>query len=331
MASFDRTESWARPVRLLAAGGTIAMRGERAVPALDAAELIEQVPGFASASRLTAESVLALPGPHLSLSDALGLARRACEAADAGEGVVITTGTDTMEEVAVLCALLYGGAAPIVLTGANRPGSSPGADGPANLLDAVVLAGSEASSGLGVVVVFGGEIHGAMTVRKIDSTGPAAFGSPGAGPLGRVVEGRVWLHAMPIRLSPLPVETLVHRIDVVAVGLGDDGARLRSSAAVADGVVLVALGAGHLPPAVMHELSDATERVPVVITCRPDRSSMLFATYGFEGAEGDLRASGAVCAPFLSPAAARIALLCCLGARLDRPGIAATLARWDAR
>ncbi len=331
MASFDRTESWARPVRLLAAGGTIAMRGERAVPALDATELIEQLPGLASASRLTAESVLALPGPHLSLSDALELARRACEAAGAGEGVVITTGTDTMEEVAVLCALLYGGAAPIVLTGANRPGSSPGADGPANLLDAVFLAGSEASSGLGVVVVFGGEIHGATTVRKIDSTGPAAFGSPGAGPLGRVVEGRVWLHAMPIRLSPLPVETLAHRVDVVAVGLGDDGAQLRSSAAVADGVVLVALGAGHLPPAVMHELSDATERVAVVITCRPDRSSMLFATYGFEGAEGDLRASGAVCAPFLSPAAARIALLCCLGAGLDRPGIAAALARWDAR
>ncbi|MBV9423751.1 MAG: asparaginase [Solirubrobacterales bacterium] len=331
MAAKVGSESWARPVRLLAAGGTIAMRGERAVPALDATELVEQLPGLGSAPGLTAENVLALPGPHLSLSDALELARRACEAGDAGDGVVITTGTDTMEEVAVLCGLLYGGAAPIVLTGANRPGSSPGADGPANLLDAVVLAGAEASSGLGVVVVFGGEIHGALTVRKVDSTGPTAFGSPVAGPMGRVVEGRVWLHALPIRPSPLSVERLAHRVDVIAVGLGDDGAQLTHSAAAADGLVVVALGAGHLPPAVLHALGGAAERVPVVITCRPDRASMLFATYGFEGAERDVRATAAVCAPFLSAPAARIALLCCLGAGLDRAGIAAALAPWDAR
>ena len=244
---------------------------------------------------------------------------------------MITTGTDTMEEVAVLCALMHGEDAPIVITGANRPGSSPGADGPANLLDAVVLAGSPAAAGLGVVVAFGGEIHAAMTVRKIDSTGPAAFGSPAAGPLGRIVERRVWLHAMPLRPEPLPVERLAHRVVVMATGLGDDGALLRHAARSADGVVLVALGAGHLPPTVLSELRTACERVPVVITCRPDRSSMLFSTYGFEGAEGDLRSSsGAVCAPFLSAPAARMALLCCLGAGLDRDGIAAALAPWDA-
>jgi L-asparaginase len=266
----------------------------------------------------------------MSLVDAFGLARRACAAARAGEGVVITTGTDTMEEVAVLCALLHGDDAPIVITGANRPGSSPGADGPANLLDAVVLAGSPAAEGLGAVVVFGGEIHAAMTVRKIDSTGPTAFGSPSAGPLGRIVERRVWLHAMPLRPAPLPVERLAHRVVVIDTGLGDDGALLRHAARSSDGVVLVALGAGHLSPAVLHELRTATGRVPVVITCRPDRSSMLFSTYGFEGAEGDLRSSGAFCAPFLSAPAARMALLCCLGAGLDREGIAAALAPWDA-
>ena len=192
-----------RPVRLLAAGGTIAMRGEQAVPALDADELVEQLPQFASGPPLQTETVLALPSAQLTLDDAFGLARRACEAAQDGEGVVITTGTDTMEEVAVLCALMYDGDAPIVVTGANRPGSSPGADGPANLLDAVVLAGTPIAARLGVVIAFGGEIHAAMTVRKIDSTGPTAFGSPTAGPLGRIVERRVWLHALPIRPKPL--------------------------------------------------------------------------------------------------------------------------------
>jgi L-asparaginase len=324
------TDASPRAVRVVAAGGTIAMRGERAVPALDAAELVEQLPQVAG-FRLQAETVLSLPSTHLTLSDALDLARRAGAAAASGEGVVLTTGTDTMEEVAVLCGLTYGGDAPIVITGANRPGSAPGADGPANLLDAIILARAPAAEGLGVVVAFGGEVHAAMTVRKIDSTGPVAFGSPTTGPIGRIVEGRVWLHATPRRPTPLPVRRLDHRVTTVTTGLGDDGAMLRHAAEVSDGVVLIALGAGHLSKEVLVELRDAVGRVPVVITCRPDRSSMLFATYGFEGAERDLRASGAICAPFLSAAAARMALLACLGADLDRSGIAAALAPFDAR
>jgi L-asparaginase len=305
------------------------MRGERAVPVLDAAALVEEIPGLSS-ERLEAETALSLPGPQLSLRQALQVAGRAREAASEGEGVVITTGTDTMEELAVVCAMTYGGEAPIVLTGANRPASNPGADGPANLLDAVSLAGSSRAVGLGVVVVFGGEIHAAMSVRKVDSTGPAAFGSPAAGPLGRIVEGRVWLHALPLLVEPLPVARLECRVPIVASALGDEGDVLAELAASRDGIVLVALGAGHLPPGALAELRAAVQRIPVVVTCRPERSSMLFDTYGFDGAERDLRDSGAVCAPFLSPPAARIALLCCLGAGLDRAGIAATLAPWDA-
>jgi L-asparaginase len=319
-----------RPVRLIAVGGTIAMSGERAVPALDAAALLERLPTLAAGHALEAETALSLPGPHLSLDQALGVAQRAVAAAGSGEGVVITTGTDTMEEVAVLCAMLYGGEAPIVLTGANRPASSPGADGPANLLDAVALASSPAASGLGVVVVFGGEIHAAMSVRKVDSTGPAAFGSPIAGPLGRIVGGRVWLHARPVRPGALAIERLRHRVPIATVALGDDGQALRRLVDGCDGVVLVAFGAGHLSPAALTHLRAAVRRVPVLVTCRPDRSSMLFDTYGFEGAESDVRASGAVCVPFLSPQGARMALLCCLAAGLDRDGIAAALAPWDA-
>jgi L-asparaginase len=319
-----------RPVRVLAAGGTIAMRGEQAVPALDASELVEQLPQVAG-FHLEAETVLSLPSTHLTLADALGLARRAGEAASSGEGVVLTTGTDTMEEVAMVCALTYGGEAPIVITGANRPGSAPGADGPANLLDAIILARAPAADGLGVVVAFGGEVHAATTVRKIDSTGPVAFGSPTAGPLGRIVEGRVWLHATPRRPATLTVPSLDYRVRTVTTALGDDGALLRHAAETSDGVVLVAFGAGHLSPQVLHELRTATERVPVLITCRPDRSSMLFSTYGFEGAERDLRASGAICVPFLSPAAARMALLCALGAGSSRDAMAKTFAPFDAQ
>jgi L-asparaginase len=244
---------------------------------------------------------------------------------------VITTGTDTLEELAMLCALLHDAQAPIVLTGANRPASRPGADGPANLLDAVAVAGAERAAGLGTVVVFGGEIHAATTVRKVDSTGPVAFGSPVAGPIGRVVEGRVWLCARPIGLaSALDPATLEHRVEIVTATLGDDGAQLARSAASADGLVISAFGAGHVTPGMLRELRAVTEVKPVLITCRPERGSMLFSTYGFDGAEPDLRATSAVSVPFLSAPAARIALLCCLGAGLDTRAIAHALSPFDA-
>jgi L-asparaginase len=307
------------------------MQGERAVPSLDAAQLIEAIPPLKSVPELQAESVLALPGAHIQPAQALDLARRAQRVSASGVGVVITTGTDTLEELGVLCALLQGAEAPIALTGANRPASRPGADGPANLLDAVAVAGAQAAAGLGTVVVFGGEIHNAMTARKVDSTGPAAFGSPVAGPVGRVVEGRLWLHARPQRSPPLQPASLEHRVEIITAALGDDGTLLAKAADGADGLVLVALGAGHLPPGMFRTLKHVARRIPVLVTCRVDRASMMFATYGFEGAEEDVRASGAVCVPFLSAAAARMALLCCLGAGLDRNAMASALAAYDAR
>ena len=182
-----------------------------------------------------------------------------------------------------------------------------------------------------MVVAFGGEVHAAMTVRKIDSTGPVAFGSPTAGPVGRIVEGRVWLHATPRRPTPLPVRRLHHRVTTVTTGLGDDGAILRHAAEISDGVVLVALGAGHLSKEVLAELRHAAARVPVVITCRPDRSSMLFATYGFEGAERDLRRErrDLRAVPVGGRGADGAARL--PGADLDRAGIATALAPFDTR
>jgi L-asparaginase len=180
------------------------------------------------------------------------------------------------------------------------------------------------------VVVFGGEILAATSARKVESTGPSAFASPVAGPLGRVVEGRIWLHARPLRPRALNPGTIAHIVPILSAALGEDGSLLRAAGQTADGVVIEAFGAGHLTPGMLHALRDVVVRVPVVITVAPERGSMMHATYGFEGSERDVRASGAVCAPFLSARAARIALLCCLGAGLDRGGVAAALAPWDA-
>jgi L-asparaginase len=320
-----------RAVTVLSAGGTIAMTGDGPVtPELDAGALVAAVPGLAERGDLRARTLFTRPSAHLTLADALEIAQAAAGEATAGRGVVVTHGTDTLEEVAVLCDLLYAGDAPIVFTGAMRPASAAGADGPANLADAVALAADEAAAGAGVLVAFAGEVHAARDVRKADAAAPAAFASPRLGPLGHVREGRVSLPRRIPRRPALAVARLDAAVHVVTTGLGTDATLLDAAlAAGADGIVVVLLGAGHCAPGFLEAMRDAAARVPVVATVRPDRGTILHATYGFAGAEGDVRASGAVVAGALSPAAARIKLLACIGAGLDRRGIAHAFAPDD--
>jgi L-asparaginase len=320
----------AREVTVLAAGGTIAMAGGSAVPALDADALVAAVPALRHVGGLRARTLGTWPGVHVGAAEALAIARAAAAEAASGRGVVVTHGTDTLEETAVLCDLLHGGDAPIVVTGAIRPASAVGADGPANLLDAVRAAGDAATAGLGALVAFAGELHAARAVRKSDSVSPRAFASPRTGALGRVSEARVEVWSAPVRRPPLPVAQLDARVEVVCAGLGGDGVLIDAAlGAGADGLVAVLLGAGHAPPAFLAACRAAATRVPVVGCVRPESGRILRATYGFEGGERDVRAAGLILAPALSPAAARITLMACLGAGHSRVATAAVFAPAD--
>jgi L-asparaginase len=306
-------------IHLLAGGGTIAMRGRHARPALDAEELVAAVPEL-GAYDLRADTVRTEPGALLALADVLALARAAVAAALDADGVVLTHGTDTLEETAFLCDLLHDGEAPIVLTGAIRPASAPGSDGAANLLAAVATAGAPAARGLGALVCFGGELHAARWARKVRATSPLSFGSPAAGPVGWVDEGRVTIAFRPARSSPLRVDRLEGRVPILTFGVGDRGEWAAGAAADADALVAVVLGAGHAHPDLLGALDTLAARAPVVAASRPDQGRILRETYGFAGSERDLRASRLIPAGALSPVAARIALLACLGAGADPRG-----------
>jgi L-asparaginase len=323
----------AREVTVLAAGGTIAMAAsgdEGVVPHLDAEGLVRAVPALAAVPGLRARTVSTRPSVQLTATEALDIARAAAAEGDAGRGAVVTHGTDTLEEVALLCDLVYAGEAPVVFTGAMRPASALGADGPANLYDAVVVAGAAGAEGLGVLVSFAGAVHAARAVRKADSTAPDAFASPRLGPVGRVQEGRAWMARRLERFPPVPVASLDATVHIVPAALGDDGSLVGAALeAGADGLVGVVLGAGHTPPPFLAALRSAAARVPVVVTVRPERGSILRGTYAFEGAERDLRAAGLVCAAALTPAAARIKLMACLGAGYARGAVAQAFAPDD--
>ena len=300
---------------------TPGQKGSGAAPTLDAAALVAAVPGLAVDEVRTVRS---LPSVQLTGADVLEIARAAATEAAKGHGVVLTSGTDTLEELAVLCeALLAPGGGPVVLTGAIRPASEPGADGPANIRDAVAVARAAPA---GAYVVFAGEVHAAARARKVDSTSPRAFGSPRGGPLGFAGEDRVELHTAPPAPLGLDVARLDFTVPIVHTWLADDASLVHAALALpADALVLVTLGAGHLAPAVLDAISGVS--VPIVACVRPERGALLHETYGFHGSERDLRATGVVGAAHLSPQAARMRVLACLGAGLDADALRDIVAR----
>lgn len=302
-------------VAVISMGGTIAMAPSASggiVPSLGADDLVASVPGLAELDlKITTESLRSLPSPSLGFADLVALSERvrAVIAAGAG-GVVITHGTDTIEETAFFLDLTVPGDAPVVVTGAMRHPHSAGPDGPANLYAAIRVAISPAARGLGALVVMSDEVHGARFVRKSHTSSTGAFVSPGFGPLGLVVEGDPRIRGAARVGLTLPADPRVGdlRVGLITVALGDDGELLRRAGDAFDGLVLAGLGAGHVPVAMIPVVASAAARIPVVLSTRTGAGSVLRETYGYPGSERDLLERGLIHAGFLDPAKARILL-----------------------
>lgn len=320
-------------VVVLSMGGTIACVPSGAIgvsPGLEGSDLVAAVPELRAVADVDARSVARVPGAHLTVEDLVALAGSVDEAHRAGAtGVVVTQGTDTIEDTAFVLDLLVHGPAPVVVTGAMRNPTLPGADGPANLLAAVTVAADPAARGLGSLVVLNDEIHAARFVRKQHTSNPGAFGSyPGA--IGWVTEGRSYVALRPIgRLRlPRPAPDARHRVATVTLTAGDDGTLIAAAdAAGADGLVVEALGGGHVPPAVLDRLEAAGRRVPVVVTSTTRAGDILQSTYDFPGSELDLAARGVLNGGHLEARKAGLLLTLLLRNGADRSRIGATFAR----
>jgi L-asparaginase len=316
-------------VALVGLGGTIAITGagpDGDAVGRSAGDLLATVPGL-DVDVEPVELAL-LPGSALTLDDLLATAAAVRERLEAGaSGVVVTQGTDTIEETAYLLDLLHDRPEPVVVTGAMRGPTLAGDDGPANLLAAVRVAASAEARGLGCVVVFADGIHAAARVRKTHASSIATFQSPDGGPLGYVVEGRPWLLHRPVRrvsVAPPPAGVRWPRVDLRVATLGEDAPRFDDGL---DGLVVAGFGVGHVPPTWAAVLGDLAGRIPVVLASRTGAGPVLASTYPYAGSEKDLRDRGLVPAGLLHPYKARILLLLALAAGHDRAAVADLFAR----
>lgn len=300
-----------------ALGGTIAMTpdasGGGVKPSLDANDLVRAVPELADIATITAKTLASVASPNLQMTDVLSAYEFCREQAAAGvDGIVLTHGTDTLEETAYFLDLLWDEDTPVVITGAMRSPNLPSADGPGNILAAVVAAAAASLRGQGVLVCLNDEVHLAKTVAKTNSTATWTFASPGWGPLARIAERHASvMFAVKERPGALPAPGPAEiRIPIIECGLSDNGWVIETlSAAKPSGIVLAASGVGHLSvPA-----RDAAERalnagIPVVFASRTGSGRTLRSSYGYPGSESDLLARGFIPAGFLSPRKARLLL-----------------------
>ena len=322
-------------VVVLSLGGTIAMAdkgGAGVAPGLTAEMLVAAVPQLAEVATVEAASFRQLPSPEIGFDDLFALAREITARLEGGaRGVVVTQGTDTMEESAFVLDRIVAADGPVVITGAMRNPTMAGPDGPANLLNAVRVAVHEAARGIGAMVVMNDDIHAARYVQKSHTNSPAAFRSTPVGPIGWIAEGAPRILVRPAeRYSiALPAAPGDASVALLRVALGDDGRLIdRVLEAGYGGLVLEATGGGHVPAAIADKLEQALRHIPVVFASRTGRGETQRRTYDFPGSEMDLLRRGLIGAGWLDGLKARLLLTLLLRAGADRETIGESFAAW---
>ena len=343
-------------IHILALGGTIATQPDATGAmqmGLGADDLVAAVPLLAEIAEIKAETVSRVGSHSLTFNQIAALAVK-IEAlvADGVQGIVVTQGTDTLEETSFLLDLLLDLDMPVVVTAAMRNPALTSPDGPGNLLAAVRVASDRwvraRERSLGVVAVMLDEVYAAADVLKIHPTRLNAFASPQTGPVAALVEDRVVPLSLPVRgammtahaafgvgraarlskAAPAPIALLWTSLD-------EPGRLVEALLAAPDhlgyrGALLSAMGGGHLPEAMSAIAGKLAVAMPTVVAGRAGASGpLLHKTYGGPSSEIALRESGLIWGGRLHPLKARLLLEACLRAGLDRPAMARIFAAWD--
>ncbi|ALD92443.1 asparaginase [Cupriavidus gilardii] len=304
-------------VQFIATGGTIAMKIDPVknapVPAISGDDLLATVPDIGKYATIQVNNLSNVPSDYMDPPRWIALTRAVQASLDRPDvaGVIVSHGTDTLEETAYWLDLTVRSDKPVVLIGAQRNASSPDFDGPRNLLNAARIAVDEQSKGKGVMLAMNNQINAARYVTKTHTANVETFNSGDFGFIGEVYPDRVIYSSTPSRRQHIPIQTdKMPEVEIVAMYGGADGAALRNAVdRGVKGIVVQALGMGNMNQPMFEAVKYAlSKKVPVVISTRVHNGRVL-PNYGFVGGGKTSFDAGAVMADDLKPAKARILLM----------------------
>jgi L-asparaginase len=306
-------------------GGTFSMKIDKktggAVPRYSGDELLDKIPKAKELADITCYDFGKYPGPHMTpvLMMNLSMKIRELMQQEKYAGIIVTHGTDTLEETAYFLDLTIKTETPIVVIGSMKNSSEPDWDGPRNLLDAIHICLNDNCRNIGVLVCLNGEINAASEVTKIYTEQIDSFTSLDFGDLGFVQNGRVILNRLPRRLETIETDNLVTNVDLLTVYAGMDEKFFKYSAdSGVEGLIVEALGVGNVPPPAFEGIKYAVEKgIPVVLVSRCPAGETL-DIYGYPGAGKWLHKLGVIFADYLNGQKARIKLMLALGITKDK-------------
>ena len=313
-----------KKIAIIFNGGTISMKIDEkikaAVPSLSAEEIMSMIPGVEEYAEIEAYTFSSMPSPHMTLETMLKLSKFTTELVEREDidGVVITHGTDTLEETAYLLDLTVKTKKPVVVTGAMRSGSELGYDGPFNLATSICTAISDEAVGRGVLVCFNGELNSASEVTKANSMALNAFRTPNFGPIGIVDNDNVIFYRDANHLEKYDVSEIKKQVALIKCVVDMDSSYIDYLIEKGcGGIVIEALGRGNVPPKMVDGIKKATElNIPVVVVSRCFEGRV-FESYGYEGAGKQLKDLGVIFGDTLPGQKARIKLILAINSGMN--------------
>ena len=313
-----------KKIAIIFNGGTISMKIDEkikaAVPSLSAEEIMSMIPGVEEYAEIEAYTFSSMPSPHMTLETMLKLSKFTTELVERDDidGVVITHGTDTLEETAYLLDLTVKTKKPVVVTGAMRSGSELGYDGPFNLATSICTAISDEAVGRGVLVCFNGELNSASEVTKANSMALNAFRTPNFGPIGIVDNDNVIFYRDANHLEKYDVLKIEKQVALIKCVVDMDSSYIDYLIEKGyGGIVIEALGRGNVPPKMVEGIKKAIElEIPVVVVSRCFEGRV-FESYGYEGGGKQLKDLGVIFGDTLPGQKARIKLILAINSGMN--------------